>query len=315
MLTQAVASIPTSQPSSVDTAKAKAKAKPLTSEELGSTDYFLQEKGFTVGIRVIEKGIDGPCKVFEIKDIVEHVAHLMEIDVFRDESELTKLKVKVDKLATHWARYKGNLCKRMQGEWGEHVATKKLRGGEVEEANALFFLAQREFALSSSYPHEKHSEILSLQLVPNGIRANVKLKKHELYLIPLLSLSQISLASGQGGVETVNVVEHSGKTQKLCFGRAAQPSKNDNVADFGQTDVISPCWWVTSTQKKDEANMDWFSKKGNYGQTVYWMSNTRAVDKNELLRYKIAEVVKKTAFSSAEEVDAPPPSKKAKAIK
>ena len=65
--------MPTSQPSSVDTAKAKPKAKPLTSDELGSTDYFLQEKGFTVGIRVIEKGIDGPCKVFEIKDIVERV--------------------------------------------------------------------------------------------------------------------------------------------------------------------------------------------------------------------------------------------------
>ena len=215
--------------------------------------------GFHEGALVFEKEV-GPQTLFELLNLgttvtVEKFQPLSDGDPLRASMPLSVL-------VEQWALFKGPRPQALLAEWGEWSwGARSTAHRRISSAFETLCTLQAKFAT------EQH-EVLRFMLFPSEVCSVVAVRPGALRLVPVADHAHLS-----------NVPVKGDAAATVTFSDGAvvyvTPMPKPTTVKHGEWDSASallPYWWVASTTRQDEANME-FCTESVLGITVQCMRN------------------------------------------
>ena len=270
--------------------QAASKAAHQSFEDMNDPRTIFHDRGFSVGERVKEKGVDG--EVFAIDALITDPpgsVRLSEVNWAVDPDSAIKVVLPLLTLLKSWSIHKHPLTEVVKSNMSvtEHWASHELL---------------RTTVFTALHAQETSNGMLSRPLIflrsPAGVAASQPIQKGVLKLAPLAGVANIHIDKPGG-----QPVQATADSQSVWITGPPKTTREDDVAKA----TYIPFWWVEVVSDESKANMK-YAKVSVAGSGVSFpvLQNYRAVAKNErLCIYKPKEV--KTALQGAEVIRPTPP--------
>jgi hypothetical protein len=254
----------------------------MSVDQLNSPTHILAQRGFELGSKVREKGVDN-SDVYIVKVILGDTIELHLHTLF-EETGLT-VKTNMSTLMEKWSIYNGKLPVIMKSpSCLAHVSQTMVSDKVRSDA----------FKALLDYETNAGTRDILYAMYPAGIIANGSIAKGSLTLAPLTPMSNIFLEKKSGAVQ-MNI------DKTVVY--TTQPPKPSKPEDATDKYVYVPFWWVETTHVSDNANMRFASVKVG-DTTIPVLQNSKVIAKRDRIMVYKAKA-QKHALQGSEVIAAP----------
>ena len=241
---------------------------PMSLAQTSSGKFLKEQEGFKLNELYANSKLH-PGVIFELIEMNESEAKFTERNL--DFGQARTVTAKYEQLSKQWTLFKGKTQLRIEGDLSKFVQPESI---QRDVARARVFVALAD--LAGKHKPDLVDFIFTMQ--PNEVRANSLkyAKKGSLQLIPMVSgIDQ--LGTKKTGVISVKFNgEISVEIQSPAKPRAV------TIAEWNETQIISPFWWVVTSSKPEEVNMT-YGKLEQDGFTFKILKNSKVLKMHDKL--------------------------------
>ena len=276
---------------SAQQAEATKKNKALTIAEANSLGHRAEESGFSVGsmVQMGKSHDDHVCGLYKIESVGEEVK-VVEVDAFKDASDLQEHHFKFADFLKKWQEFKGDVQIPVSGYWNLPVFSFKA-SVELHKAN----LFRELFDLIKQNEDPPLNQLIMPTFKPAGIRALRDCKKGDIVLYPVCtSAAQISVVPSATAAKIITSLRDPKNNELVSFYISGVAKPNSELtSDWREAQGVSPLNWLVEDAEPNMVHKKFESS----GFMIPYCENTKA-----LKRYQRLTVAKGSLKRKANEI-------------